>query len=418
MVEFRFKKMQKDFSFSKIFFEFFILGLYSFGGPTAHIGFFQENFVKRKKWLSEKKFMDLVSLSQFLPGPSSSQVGFLIGLQKGSYLGGFAAWLGFTIPSAFLMILSALILVSYTSMNGMNETEKVLNGFASVAIPIIALALINMGKNFCYEIKRLLIFFISFLTLLIWEFPFEQLIVITLGFVLGIFFNLRDKITRDAQPHIEKIIISNKNLNLLLLIFIIVSIFFLILLPLINVYYNILYLKVFSGLYKSGSLVFGGGHVVLPYLEKEFVFNNLISKELFNGGYGLAQALPGPLFTFASYIVTVIGASNGIYHALFLGIASLIFIFFPGLIIATLAINYWDRLIKLKWVYNGIHGVNATVVGLLFLTFFDILLSNYLGNINGILLIIISTLLIAFLKFPSWLSVLIMGPIGYFMYSF
>ena len=418
MVEFRFKKMQKDFSFSKIFFEFFILGLYSFGGPTAHIGFFQENFVKRKKWLSEKKFMDLVSLSQFLPGPSSSQVGFLIGLQKGSYLGGFAAWLGFTIPSAFLMILSALIIVSYTSMNGMNETEKVLNGFASVAIPIIALALINMGKNFCYEIKRLLIFFISFLTLLIWEFPFEQLIVITLGFVLGIFFNLRDKITRDAQPHIEKIIISNKNLNLLLLIFIIVSIFFLILLPLINVYYNILYLKVFSGLYKSGSLVFGGGHVVLPYLEKEFVFNNLISKELFNGGYGLAQALPGPLFTFASYIVTVIGASNGIYHALFLGIASLIFIFFPGLIIATLAINYWDRLIKLKWVYNGIHGVNATVVGLLFLTFFDILLSNYLGNINGILLIIISTLLIAFLKFPSWLSVLIMGPIGYFMYSF
>ena len=418
MVEFRFKKMQKDFSFSKIFFEFFILGLYSFGGPTAHIGFFQENFVKRKKWLSEKKFMDLVSLSQFLPGPSSSQVGFLIGLQKGSYLGGFAAWLGFTIPSAFLMILSALILLSYTSMNGMNETEKVLNGFASVAIPIIALALINMGKNFCYEIKRLLIFFISFLTLLIWEFPFEQLIVITLGFVLGIFFNLRDKITRDAQPHIEKIIISNKNLNLLLLIFIIVSIFFLILLPLINVYYNILYLKVFSGLYKSGSLVFGGGHVVLPYLEKEFVFNNLISKELFNGGYGLAQALPGPLFTFASYIVTVIGASNGIYHALFLGIASLIFIFFPGLIIATLAINYWDRLIKLKWVYNGIHGVNATVVGLLFLTFFDILLSNYLGNINGILLIIISTLLIAFLKFPSWLSVLIMGPIGYFMYSF
>ena len=418
MVEFRFKKMQKDFSFSKIFFEFFILGLYSFGGPTAHIGFFQENFVKRKKWLSEKKFMDLVSLSQFLPGPSSSQVGFLIGLQKGSYLGGFAAWLGFTIPSAFLMILSALILISYTSMNGMNETEKVLNGFASVAIPIIALALINMGKNFCYEIKRLLIFFISFLTLLIWEFPFEQLIVITLGFVLGIFFNLRDKITRDAQPHIEKIIISNKNLNLLLLIFILVSIFFLILLPLINVYYNILYLKVFSGLYKSGSLVFGGGHVVLPYLEKEFVFNNLISKELFNGGYGLAQALPGPLFTFASYIVTVIGASNGIYHALFLGIASLIFIFFPGLIIATLAINYWDRLIKLKWVYNGIHGVNATVVGLLFLTFFDILLSNYLGNINGILLIIISTLLIAFLKFPSWLSVLIMGPIGYFMYSF
>ena len=418
MVEFRFKKMQRDFSFSKIFFEFFILGLYSFGGPTAHIGFFQENFVKRKKWLSEKKFMDLVSLSQFLPGPSSSQVGFLIGLQKGSYLGGFAAWLGFTIPSAFLMILSALILISYTSMNGMNETEKVLNGFASVAIPIIALALINMGKNFCYEIKRLLIFFISFLTLLIWEFPFEQLIVITLGFVLGIFFNLRDKITRDAQPHIEKIIISNKNLNLLLLIFIIVSIFFLILLPLINVYYNILYLKVFSGLYKSGSLVFGGGHVVLPYLEKEFVFNNLISKELFNGGYGLAQALPGPLFTFASYIGTVIGASNGIYHGLFLGIASLIFIFFPGLIIATLAINYWDRLIKLKWVYNGIHGVNATVVGLLFLTFFDILLSNYLGNINGILLIIISTLLIAFLKFPSWLSVLIMGPIGYFMYSF
>ena len=210
MVEFRFKKMQKDFSFSKIFFEFFILGLYSFGGPTAHIGFFQEKFVKRKKWLSEKKFMDLVSLSQFLPGPSSSQVGFLIGLQKGSYLGGFAAWLGFTIPSAFLMILSALILVSYTSMNGMNETEKVLNGFASVAIPIIALALINMGKNFCYEIKRFTIFFISFLTLLIWEFPFEQLIVITLGFALGIFFNLRDKITRDAQPHIEKIIISKK----------------------------------------------------------------------------------------------------------------------------------------------------------------------------------------------------------------
>ena len=215
-----------------------------------------------------------------------------------------------------------------------------------------------------------------------------------------------------------EIIISKKNLNLLFLIFILVSIIFLILLPIINVYNDILYLQIFSGLYKSGSLVFGGGHVVLPYLEKEFVFNKLISKELFNGGYGLAQALPGPLFTFASYIGTVIGASNGIYHALFLGIASLIFIFFPGLIIATLAINYWDRLMKFNWVYSGIHGVNASVVGLLCLTFVDILLSNYLGNINGILLIIISTLLIAFLKFPSWLSVLIMGPIGYFMYSF
>ncbi len=410
--------MQKEFSFYKIFSEFFILGLYSFGGPTAHIGFFQENFVKRKKWLSEKKFMEFVSLSQFLPGPSSSQVGFLIGLQNGSYWGGLAAWLGFTIPSAFLMILSALIIVSYTNTNGMNEAVKFLYGLASVAIPIIAAALINMGKNFCFEIKRLLIFFISFFTLLIWEFPFEQVIIISLGYVLGVFFNLKDKATKDTKPHIVKIIISKKNLNLLLLIFMLVSIIFLILLPIINVYYDILYLQIFSGLYKSGSLVFGGGHVVLPYLEKEFVFNKLISKELFNGGYGLAQALPGPLFTFASYIGTVIGASNGIYHALFLGIASLIFIFFPGLIIATLAINYWDRLMKFNWVYSGIHGVNASVVGLLCLTFVDILLSNYLGNINGILLIIISTLLIAFLKFPSWLSVLIMGPIGYFMYSF
>ena len=410
--------MQKEFSFYKIFSEFFILGLYSFGGPTAHIGFFQENFVKRKKWLSEKKFMEFVSLSQFLPGPSSSQVGFLIGLQNGSYWGGLAAWLGFTIPSAFLMILSALIIVSYTNTNGMNEAVKFLYGLASVAIPIIAAALINMGKNFCFEIKRLLIFFISFFTLLIWEFPFEQVIIISLGFVLGVFFNLKDKATKDARPHIVEIIISKKNLNLLFLIFILVSIIFLILFPIINLYSKILYLQIFSGLYKSGSLVFGGAHVVLPYLEKEFVFNNLISKELFNGGYGLAQALPGPLFTFASYIGTVIGASNGIYHALFLGIASLIFIFFPGLIIATLAINYWDRLMKFNWVYNGIQGVNASVVGLLCLTFVDILLSNYLGNINGILLIIISTLLIAFLKFPSWLSVLIMGPIGYFMYSF
>ena len=335
--------MQKEFSFYKIFSEFFILGLYSFGGPTAHIGFFQEKFVKRKKWLSEKKFMEFVSLSQFLPGPSSSQVGFLIGLQKGSYWGGLAAWLGFTIPSAFLMILSALIIVSYTNTNGMNEAVKFLYGFASVAIPIIAAALINMGKNFCFEIKRLLIFFISFFTLLIWEFPFEQVIIISLGFALGVFFNLKDKAIKDAKLSIGEIIISKKNLNLLLLIFILVSIFFLILLPIINVYNDILFLKIFSGLYKSGSLVFGGGHVVLPYLEKEFVFNNLISKELFNGGYGLAQALPGPLFSFASYIGTVIGASNDISHALFLGISSLIFIFLPGLMIATLAINYWNR---------------------------------------------------------------------------
>ena len=202
--------MQKEFSFYKIFSEFFILGLYSFGGPTAHIGFFQEKFVKRKKWLSEKKFMEFVSLSQFLPGPSSSQVGFLIGLQKGSYWGGLAAWLGFTIPSAFLMILSALIIVTYTNTNGMNEAVKFLNGFASVAIPIIAAALINMGKNFCFEIKRLLIFFISFFTLLIWEFPFEQVIIISLGFALGVFLNLKDKAIKDAKLSIGEIIISKK----------------------------------------------------------------------------------------------------------------------------------------------------------------------------------------------------------------
>ena len=160
-----------------------------------------------------------------------------------------------------------------------------------------------------------------------------------------------------------------------------------------------------------------GAHVVLPYLEKEFVVNNLISKELFNGGYGLAQGLPGPLFSFASYIGTAIGIKTNIFQALLLGLGCLFFIFFPGLMLAAITINYWDRLTKLNWFYNGIYGVNASVVGLLFLTFSNILFSNYWDNMNGIILIILSTLFIIFLKFPSWLTVIIMGPLSYFVYS-
>ena len=409
--------MKENISVSKIFLEFFILGLYSFGGPTAHIGFFLNNFVKRKKWLSEKEFMELVSLSQFLPGPSSSQVGFLIGVQKGGYLGGLAAWIGFTIPSAFLMIISALVLVNYNNIKGTIETEKVLNGFASVAIPIIGIALITMGKNFCFDIKRFFIFTISFLILWIWEFPFDQIIIILIGFILGITLNLKKQKMNYDHSNFKKIVFLSKKIDYLLVIFVIVSLTLIILFPLINFYSEFLYLQIFSGLYKSGTLVFGGAHVVLPYLEKEFVVNNLISKELFNGGYGLAQGLPGPLFSFASYIGTAIGIKTNIFQALLLGLGCLFFIFFPGLMLAAITINYWDRLTKLNWFYNGIYGVNASVVGLLFLTFSNILFSNYWDNINGIILVILSTLFIIFLKFPSWLTVIIMGPLSYFVYN-
>ncbi len=397
-----------------IFLEFLKLGLYSFGGPTAHIGYFKQKFVLKDKWLTENQFMEIVSICQFLPGPTSSQIGYTIGLLKGGGKGGLAAWLGFTLPSAFIMILGALCLTQLSTLVSKEILFGLLQGFASVAIPVVAVALLTMQKMFCFSSQRILIALFTTALLFLIEFPMEQIFVISLAFILGIFLKLgSEDVKKIGYLHNDK----GKIFLLALLVFLL-SFVTLVILPMSipsgqNHTWN--FLKSF---YQSGALVFGGGHVVLPLLEKEFVQSGFISQSIFIGGYGLAQGLPGPLFSFGAYLGTILGVSSGNYlMGIFFGLICLVVIFMPGLVLIPIVLNYWQSIQTVTWVRNGLGGVNASVVGLLLYTFITPMLANYLTNPKGILLVLMSSMLMIYLKFPAWIIVLLMGPVGLFLYT-
>jgi chromate transporter len=327
------------------------LGVSSFGGPIAHIGYFREEFVVRRRWLNEHAFADLVGLCQFLPGPASSQVGFSVGLMRAGYLGGLAAWAGFTLPSAVALLLFAYGASTLQGPLGMG----LLHGLKLVAVAIVAQAVWGMARTLCPDRERASIAVVATLVILISASSVAQISAIVLGGVAGLW------LCRGAPPastgHVSVPISRQVGLAAL-------AGFFLLLIGL-PVFRNLgasQGVALFEAFYRSGALVFGGGHVVLPLLREAVVVPGWVSDDLFLAGYGAAQAVPGPLFTFAAYLGAVARPwPNGLAGAAL----SLVAIFLPGVLALVGTLPFWDAFRRRLSAQAIMRGVNAAVVGLL-----------------------------------------------------
>ena len=331
---------------------FLKLGLTSFGGPVAHIGYFREEFVVRRRWLDEHAYADLVGLCQFLPGPASSQVGFSIGLMRAGYLGGLAAWAGFTLPSAIALVLFAYGATLLSEPVGVG----LIHGLKLVAVAIVAQAVWGMARVLCPDRERASIAVAAALIILLFSTsPVAQIAAIALGGVAGLWLCRAE--LPPATGHIAVPVSRTTG-------FLALAVFFILLagLPVLRGLGLWPGAALFEAFYRSGALVFGGGHVVLPLLREAFVTPGWISDDAFLAGYGAAQAIPGPLFSFAAYLGAVVRPSP---HGLFGAALGLIGIFLPGLLILMGTLPFWDALRKRASARAVMRGVNAAVVGLL-----------------------------------------------------
>jgi chromate transporter len=329
---------------------FLKLGVTSFGGPIAHIGYFREELVVRRRWIDDAAYTDLVALCQFLPGPASSQVGFSLGLIRAGIWGGFAAWLGFTAPSAILMTLFAYGAVALGGRLG----SGALHGLQLVAVAIVAQAVFGMARILCPDRQRAAIACVAALMILFSDSSVAQLGTILMGGIAGLW--LCRAATPNAAAGTLGVTVSRRAGLAALTLFIVL----LALLPLLARFSQ--GAQLFDAFYRSGALVFGGGHVVLPLLSRAFVTPGWVSQDSFLAGYGAAQALPGPLFSFAAYLGAVAAASP---HGIAGAVLGLVGIFLPGILILLGALPYWSVLRKRVGAQAAMRGINAAVVGLL-----------------------------------------------------
>ncbi|MSR33338.1 MAG: chromate efflux transporter [Phycisphaerales bacterium] len=327
----------------EIFFIFLRLGCFSFGGPMAHIGYFQETLVTRRKWITQSRFADLVALSHFLPGPSSSQVGYAIGVERAGIVGGLAAWIGFTLPSALMMYAVAMTVL----YPGELSNAGWLQGLKAAAVAVVALAAIQMFVLLAPDSRhKILVVATGLLSFLLRD-TIAQAWVLFIGAAAGLFALPRDEPVELESAHSTSPI-SKRFALIALALFA------------ANLFVTWTPWALFA---QTGSLVFGGGHVVLPLLETRFVFTDLIDENTFLAGYGVAQAIPGPLFTFAAFL----GATCNLHIPPSFGACvATVAIFIPGLLLMTAALPFWDTLKHRTWARGMLSGVNAAVVGLLF----------------------------------------------------
>jgi chromate transporter len=327
------------------------LGLTCFGGPIAHIGYFRDEFVVRRKWVDEHAYADLVGLCQFLPGPASSQVGFSIGLMRAGYLGGLAAWTGFTLPSAVVLILFAYGASALSGPIGIG----LLHGLKLTAVAIVAQAVSGMARTLCSDRERASIAVAVALIILFSTSSVAQIGAIATGGIAGLWL-CRDGAAAPSG-HVAMPVSRNAGVASLLCFFVLLAG-----LPLLRAITASSGVALFDAFYRSGALVFGGGHVVLPLLREAFVTPGWLSDDAFLAGYGAAQAVPGPLFTFAAYLGTVV---NPAPHGLPGAVLGLVGIFLPGILILIGTLPFWDAFRKRADAQAIMRGVNASVVGLL-----------------------------------------------------
>ena len=376
------------------------LGLTSFGGPIAHIGFFHQEYVVNRRWLSERRFSDLVALCHFLPGPTSSQVGIAVGITRGGLLGGLLAWIAFTAPSAAILIAFGFGITEFdTLLEG-----SWLNGLKIAAVAVVAQALWGMSTSLAPDKTRATIAILAAIAILLSPIAFTIVIVILIAGAYGWFrfhHYVDESSTEDNTYAIPKA---------LGIIFALLFFLLLIGLPLIRVFIeDIDVLNIFDGFFRSGSLVFGGGHVVLPTLESETVANGWLTAEQFIAGYGASQAIPGPLFTFSAYLGTVMNIGPaGIPGALI----ALIAIFLPSFLLVIAILPFWNQLSQANNVRAALVAINAAVVGILAAALFDPVWTSSIKEPQDFALAAAAFGLLIFWKLPSWLVVILCAVAG------
>jgi chromate transporter len=372
------------------------LGLTCFGGPIAHIGYFRDEFVTRRRWLGEQAFADLVALCQFLPGPASSQTGFAIGLMRAGYLGGLAAWIGFTLPSAIAMVLFAY---GAGSLGGPTGTG-LLHGLKLVAVAIVAQAVWGMARSLAPDRERGSIAAVAALIILFSPSSLAQIAAIVLGGVAGLI------LCRGAPPpaagHVAMPVSREVGIGALIA-------FAVLLIGLWALQGHVGQgVSLFAAFYRSGALVFGGGHVVLPLLREAFVTPGWVSDDAFLAGYGAAQAVPGPLFAFAAYLGAVTKAGpNGLAGA----IVGLIGIFLPGLLILIGTLPFWDALRTRAGAQAAMRGINAAVVGILAAALYDPVWTSSVKTSGDFAIALIGFVLLVAWRAPP-LVVVVTGAVG------
>ena len=384
------------------------LGLTSFGGPTAHIGYFRDEYVLRKKWLSEQSFADLVALCQFLPGPASSQLGMAIGIKRAGLLGAFLAWVGFTLPSAILMLVFAL-----TSSGADISEAGWLQGLKLAAVAVVGLAVWSMGKTLAQGPIRSTLAIGSAIAASTLPGAGGQLVPLFLCAITG-FFWLKPAVIDSAALEPGQPVITRDKLISYKLAWTSLTIFTLLLvvLPLIARYSGSPLWSIVDSAYRAGSLVFGGGHAILPMLGQEVVGTGTgkISTETFTAGYGAVQAMPGPLFTFAAYIG---GAMASGWRGIIYGIVALAAIFLPSFLLLTGALPFWQTLRRNRRAQAALMGINAAIVGILLAALYNPIWYDAVRSPRHFIIVLLVFLLLHIWKKQPWQSVLIAALAGW-----
>jgi chromate transporter len=384
-----------------VFLIFLRLGLTSFGGPVAHLGYFRDEFVTRRRWLSERSYGDLVALCQFLPGPASSQVGIALGLSRAGYGGALAAWLGFTLPSAVVLILFALGIAQHSTA----LPPGALHGLKVVAVAVVAQAVWGMARNLCSDAARISVMLIAACVALLQTSAWGQVAVISAAALAGLLlFKPTPPAAHDALP----VTLSRRAGAMWLSLFVLV----LAGLPILAQLIPNQGLAMIDAFYRSGSLVFGGGHVVLPLLQAEVVPTGWVSNDVFLAGYGAAQAMPGPLFTFAAFL----GASMSQAPSGWLGgLLCLLAIFAPSFLLVLGALPFWESLRRSPRTQAALAGVNAAVVGLLLAALYQPVWTSAIFSARDFGLALIGLVALMVWKLPPWLVVVGSGALGWLL---
>jgi len=385
-------------TFIRIFLVFLRLGLTSFGGPIAHIGYFREEFVNKQKWISERAYADTVALCQFLPGPASSQVGMAVGLFRGGYKGVAAAWLGFTMPSAIIMALFALGVTTYNDLIPVGA----LDGLKIVAVAVVAQAIWGMGTGLCNTKTKATIMIIAAIICLLIPGVTGQLSVIFLAGLAGLYLFKQTIEPSDDSPNVT----ISKAMGIVWLL-----VFFSLLfgLPVAADLMDNPFVSAYDSFYRAGSLVFGGGHVVLPLLEAEVVPVGLVDKDTFLAGYGAAQAVPGPLFTFGAFLGSAMDSLGGWWLG---GLICLVAIFTPSFLLMAGALPFWMQLRENSAMQAALAGVNAGVVGILIAALYNPVWSSAIFDEKDLALALLALAALMYWKLPPWLVVIAGALLG------
>jgi len=363
------------------------LGLTSFGGPIAHIGYYHNEYVVKRKWLDEKTFADLLALCQFLPGPASSQMSIGIGTMRAGLAGGFLAWLGFTAPSAIAMIIFAILLRGYSFGDA-----AWIHGLKIVAVAIVAQAVLTMWQKLITDNNLATIALAAMVLLIFKQTSLSQIIIIAASGLSGlmIYRNISEPDNSGTS-----VAVGYKTGIMALVMFFAM----LFLLPVMRQITGNSIIALSDSFYRPGALVFGGGHVVLPLLEFEVVPTGWISKDDFLAGYGAAQAVPGPLFTFAAYIGTMISGVTS-------GLIALVAVFLPGFLLVIGALPFWDRLRGNGKIKGALTGVNAGVVGILLAALYNPVITSAVKSPADLGLAVILFGMLVFRGLPPWAAVI------------